>query len=306
MTPRGGGLAIVVTAGAGVAAGFVAAPASFAAQSPAWWLAAAACLLLAGIGLVDDLRSLSYRTRLLAQAVAVGTVAWSAATSTAALVDDPVLIRWAAAGAVVVVGVWWVNLFNFMDGIDGIAGCEAVFLLGCVWLTEPVPMAAIDASRWCAGMLIAAVIGFLPLNWYRGRIFLGDCGSLFLGVAILFLAMHGVTRGHTSGWFWAIVAGAFVSDATVTLIRRLLSGIDVTSAHRSHLYQGLARRWRNHAKVTLVYSAANLAWFLPLALLARHWPISRARPDGRRVCPRPRPLLVAGRRKVRRRSEGTE
>ena len=101
---------------------------------------------------------------------------------------------------------------------------------------------------------------------------MGDAGSLFLGVAIFLVAMHSVTSGRISPWFWPIAAGSFVCDASVTLVRRLASGENVFAAHRSHLYQRLSRRWRDHARVTLVYSLINISWFLPLALLSHSFP----------------------------------
>ncbi len=284
VTPRGGGAAIVLASSLGALL-LAVSPLSTATGIPAtgvrqaaaglpaaWWAAGGGCLMLAGVGLADDLRSLSQRFRLSAQALTAALIVWAAASTTSYGDDWPAGAGWALAMVAVVGGVWWVNLFNFMDGIDGIASCEALFLLSCALLMHPGFGSGAQAMQWCAWLLLAAVVGFLPLNWRPARIFLGDCGSLFLGVAIFLLATHGVTQGHTHAWFWLIVTGAFVSDTTVTLFRRLIAGIDVTSAHRSHLYQRLARRWGDHAKVTLVYSAANLAWFLPLALMSNHWP----------------------------------
>ncbi len=281
VTARGGGLAIVVASLLGMVAAVATAGSvpGDGGQGASWWLAAAGCPLLALVGLVDDIRALGYRLRLVAQAVAIAAIVWAGATALPGLggafsgtssSDWPRWLIWAVAVAVLVIGIWWVNLFNFMDGIDALAMTEALFLLGCFVLIHR--LSGTEASTWCALLLIAAVVGFLPHNWPPARIFLGDCGSLFLGVSIFGLAMHSVTRGHTGPWFWLIVAAAFVSDTSVTLLRRMLSGFDVTSAHRSHLYQQLGRRWRDHRKVTLVYSATNLAWFLPLALMSHQWP----------------------------------
>jgi Fuc2NAc and GlcNAc transferase len=291
VTARGGGLAIVVATLLGMVATVAMTGIGPGAGRPpvSWWLAAAACPLLALVGLIDDIRALGYRLRLFAQALAIAVIVWAGATELPGLaaalaamppaalaampsVAWPRWLIWLAAAAVVVSGVWWVNLFNFMDGIDGLATMEALFLLGCFLLLERLSFAGDEALGWYALLLTSAAVGFLPHNWPPARIFLGDCGSLFLGVSVFILAMHSVTRGHTGPWFWLIVTGAFVSDASVTLLRRLLSGVDVTSAHRSHLYQRLGRRWGDHRKVTLVYSATNLAWFLPLALISHQWP----------------------------------
>lgn len=127
-------------------------------------------------------------------------------------------------------------------------------------VAAPAPVASL--------VLAAAVAGFLLLNWPPARIFMGDAGSLFLGFSIFALAAHDVTYGDMSTWTWLILGSVFIVDATATLLRRLVTGQRVTTAHRSHLYQRLSRRWGRHGRVTLVYFLLNVAWILPLAYLA--------------------------------------
>ena len=275
ITPSGGGLAFVVATAVAVVA--VLASGTVASPGLAWLAALAGCLGLAVIGLLDDLFSLSQRLRLACQFAAVALV-MLAGLGDAGLPASPA--GWLLTAGLAFAAVWWINLFNFMDGIDGLATSEALFLLvaGLVLALMPTVGASgtgqadLDLIDWLALLLVAALLGFLPLNWSPAKIFMGDAGSLFLGVAIFLVATHGVTSGRIGAWFWPIAAGSFVCDASVTLVRRLVSGQNVVAAHRSHLYQRLSRRWRDHARVTLVYSLINISWFLPLALLSHYFP----------------------------------
>jgi Fuc2NAc and GlcNAc transferase len=168
--------------------------------------------------------------------------------------------------------VWVLNLFNFMDGIDGIAASEATFVAwGGGWLTA-------TAAPASAGVAAAAVIfgatclGFLRWNWPPARIFLGDVGSGYLGYVIGVLALAATRDNPAAIWVWLILGGVFFADATVTLLQRLLRGERLHEAHRDHAYQRLARRWRSHGKVTLAVTAMNLVWLLPCAVLAARLP----------------------------------
>ncbi len=292
-TPRGGGIAFVVASALGLAAvigsGHVGLP------PPAWLAAFAGGLMLAVVGLVDDLRPLGQRLRLACQCLAVALIVQAGlrdvAVATAAaptlawspeLLDPSMPWLWLLGIVAALAGVWWINLFNFMDGTDGLAAGQALFLLLAYLGLRALSLAAdggpgpagIDPIDWLALLLAAALVGFLPFNWSPARIFMGDAGSLFLGVAIFLVAMHSVTSGRISPWFWPIAAGSFICDASATLVRRQLSGQNVFSAHRSHFYQRLSRRWADHRRVALVYSAINISWFLPLALLSQHLPRS--------------------------------
>ncbi len=303
-TPRGGGIAIL-------AAFLVALPWALpGGAAPAAPLAAslAAAVLLALVGLADDRFGLGLAVRLAAQSLAMlalllavahvaipGTPADSALP--VAVTGIPSLARWlpsawpawAVTGMdiaflplLLLGGVWWVNLFNFMDGIDGLAASQALFMLLAALLIKLLGSGeATDAAQVLAGpaaaaslVLAAAVAGFLVLNWAPARIFLGDAGSLFLGFSIVAIAAHDFTGGDMSLWTWLILGNLFLVDATVTLLRRWIGGDPVTAAHRSHLYQRLGRRWGGHAKVSLVYCLLNVSWNFPLALSAHqapHW-----------------------------------
>jgi Fuc2NAc and GlcNAc transferase len=101
--------------------------------------------------------------------------------------------------------------------------------------------------------------------------FMGDVGSGFLGFVIGVFALATIVSGTLSVWTWILLSGTFLTDATVTLLRRLSRGENIRQAHRSHAYQWLARKWQSHRRVTLCYIAVNVAWLLPLAWLSVRW-----------------------------------
>ncbi len=183
------------------------------------------------------------------------------------------VIKLGASGYLIgVLGIAWVlNLFNFMDGIDGIAATEAVFI-ACAGAVTGVISGGANEAAVAASVLAFASAGFLCWNWPPAKVFLGDVGSGYLGYVVAVLALAAAWTNPTALWVWLILGGVFFVDATVTLVRRLLRGERVFEAHRSHAYQWLARRWGSHGKVTLALLAVNVFWLLPLALLAATFP----------------------------------
>ena len=162
--------------------------------------------------------------------------------------------------------VWLLNLFNFMDGTDGIAASEAIFVvLAGAFLNYHVLS---DANHSAVAVVLAAsTFGFFLYNWSPAKIFMGDVGSGFLGIVIGGLSLIAANQDPELLWVWIILLAVFVSDATVTLIRRLLRKQKPHVAHRSHAYQHLAIRLNSHAKVALLVLAVNIAWLLPIAFL---------------------------------------
>jgi len=167
--------------------------------------------------------------------------------------------------------VWLVNLFNFMDGIDGIAATEAIFIATAGALLGSGGPGARDvtAASWVFAL---ASLGFLFWNWPPAKIFLGDVGSGYLGYVIAVLALAATRSDPAALWAWLILGGVFFVDATMTLLWRLLRRERIYEAHRSHLYQSLARRWGSHAKVTLAALAVNVLWLFPCAVFAMRRP----------------------------------
>jgi Fuc2NAc and GlcNAc transferase len=266
-TPRGGGLAIVLVS----TAAFVAL-AALQRLDGRLLAALAGGLLVAAVGLIDDRRPVSPAARL---AVHTGAALWALVWLgglPALRLGDQAIALGAAGDVLALLGiVWTMNLFNFMDGIDGIAASEAIFVL-CAGALLGLMSAGPGQVPWAALLCATACLGFLLWNWPPARIFMGDVGSGYLGYVIAVLAVA-ATRGEPAAlWAWLILGGVFFVDATVTLLRRLARGERLHQAHRSHAYQWLARRWRSHAKVTGAVLAVNLLWLLPCAVFALRWP----------------------------------
>jgi Fuc2NAc and GlcNAc transferase len=179
-----------------------------------------------------------------------------------------VSLGWAGYLLGILAIVWVLNLFNFMDGIDGIAASDAIFVTGAG--------AALDITQTSATLAAATVcascVGFLVWNWPPAKIFMGDVGSGYLGFSIAVLALAATRDNPVAIWVWLILGGTFFVDATVTLIRRALRGERIYEAHRSHAYQWLARRRGSHRAVTLSVLAVNVLWLLPAAWLATRHP----------------------------------
>jgi UDP-N-acetylmuramyl pentapeptide phosphotransferase/UDP-N-acetylglucosamine-1-phosphate transferase len=246
-TPRGGGIAIigaVAVAWVGMWLAGVVAPGSLVVVLD--------MLALAAVSWIDDLRGLSPILRLLAQVAAVVAGFW-------VLPRGTLLQGWLPPGldavATVLIWVWFANLFNFMDGIDGIAGCEAVAIgLGLV-LVLNFGVARDIGTAAPAAAIAAASLGFLLWNWAPARIFMGDVGSVPLGYVLGYL-LCSMAR---NGWWKAalILPAYFLADATLTLLRRLLRGERVWQAHREHFYQRAVQRGLSHRAVVLRVVAAN-------------------------------------------------
>jgi Fuc2NAc and GlcNAc transferase len=261
-TPRGGGLAIVVAANAAFLVLFV-----LGRLSGSLLLALSGGLLVAAVGFRDDRKPVSAGVRLAIHFAAAGwALAWLGGVPALQVGGTQVSLGVPGMLFAAVAIVWTINLFNFMDGIDGIASTEAIFVLG-----------AAAGLAFCSGastslasaqlMLAAACAGFLCWNWPPARIFMGDVGSGYLGYMI---AVFALAAGHDrpgAPFVWLTLGAVFFVDATVTLVRRALRGERLDEAHRSHAYQWLARRWDSHLRATTMVMILNLAWLLPVAYL---------------------------------------
>jgi Fuc2NAc and GlcNAc transferase len=179
---------------------------------------------------------------------------------------------WAGALLGVMALTWSTNLFNFMDGIDGIAGSEAVFVAaaGAVLNWYYGGNIGLTAAMF---VLAAATSGFLIWNWPPARIFMGDVGSGFLGFTLAVLGLAASRNSTTPIEAWAILSGVFLVDSTVTLLRRVARGDRWFEAHRLHAYQYLARRWGAHMPVTVLAIGINLFWLLRWAWIAAQYPV---------------------------------
>lgn len=244
-TPRGGGIAVITVV--------ILCWAYPASQSPLLMAFLAGALGLALVSWLDDLRSQSIAIRLCTQFLAVGT-------TMIFLSNEGFLLQglapvWLDRLITILIWVWFINLFNFMDGIDGMATVETlVIACGLVLLFASAALIGLDI--WLPLGLAAAALGFLWWNWHPARVFLGDVGSIPLGFLLGGLLILAALKG-----FWApalILPLYFLCDATVTLTRRALKREPVWQAHRQHFYQTAVQSGKSHATVSLAVFLTGL------------------------------------------------
>lgn len=261
-TPIGGGLSLVLLTAAvslySVSSGLI---------STQIFLALCGGFFVAILGLIDDLKALPIRLRVLLQFVAaIWSLVWIgevAPIDVGGWVLEQQLILSALALFAL---VWFLNLYNFMDGIDGIAGSEL--------LTTSLFVLVFSINSEQGGVvllcitLIGSVAGFLVWNWAPAKIFMGDAGSGYIGFLLGLLAIFTMQQGLMTLWTWLIIMGVFITDATVTLFRRALSGQRWFEGHASHAYQHAAQYYKSHAKVTITVIVINCVWLAPLAALS--------------------------------------
>lgn len=261
-TPRGGGIAVVGVTLAGTVAGLVLG----VVERPLGFTLLGGGLLVAVVGWWDDRWGLRARTRLLAHALAAGWALFLLGGYPSLSVGSGALML--GAGGAVLAGLaimWSTNLFNFMDGIDGLAGVEAVMLA--------IGGGLLLIQRGGPGLILVPLLlagsagGFLAWNWAPARVFLGDVGSGFLGYAFGILALWGENAHGVPALHWAALGMVFMLDATVTLVRRLHRGERVALAHRSHAYQRLVLSGWSHARVSVGVMVIDLALIATILLL---------------------------------------
>lgn len=261
-TPRGGGVSIVVSFLLALllmaSLGLIAWPLTYALFGAGTGIAV--------LGFLDDHGHISARWRLLGHFIAAAwALFWIGGLPPLVVAGFAVDLSWIGHMLAAVYLVWLLNLYNFMDGIDGIASIEAICVcLGSAllyWLTGH------ELIAFTPLLLAFAVVGFLYWNFPKARIFMGDAGSGFLGITLGVLSLQAAWVTPQLLWSWLILLGVFITDATWTLLRRLLRGDKVYEAHRSHAYQFASRQFGKHAPVTLAVAAINIGWLLPIALL---------------------------------------
>lgn len=253
--PRGAGIVIVLLT---VVAAAVDSPAS------AFFTALLPGLGIAAIGWWDDLRGLPARLRLLAY----GGCTLLALVLTMGIPPAADLAGWVwlALGAAGL--LWLVNLYNFMDGINGLATLEAIFVVaGGLALSPHSPDTPLLEPFTVS--LLAILGGFLVWNFPRASVFMGDVCSAFLGFLLGLLALWSHIQGGAGLVAWGILGACFIADASYTLAVRMATGQRWYEAHRSHAYQKLTSRWQgSHVKPVGAFMGVNIAWLLPLAWAA--------------------------------------
>ena len=265
--PRGGGMAFVV-----VFLFAIMLLRSFGAiEFSLNWLTFIALSSVALLGFCDDKLSLSPKVRCIVQLCAAIIVVF-------ALYPLPdISLHFIAIHSgffleilVILFLVWLLNLYNFMDGINGIASIEAISV--CCGMALTYWLSGHFAETMLPLLLMAAVFGFLPWNFPKAQIFMGDAGSSFLGFALGVLSLQALAIDNQLFWSCMVLLGVFIVDASITIFRRAIRGEKVYQAHCSHAYQNAARKYNSHTLVTFTVLAINLLWLLPIsALISVHY-----------------------------------
>ncbi|CAA7621182.1 glycosyltransferase family 4 protein [Magnetospirillum sp. SS-4] len=250
-TPRGGGLAVTPV----VAVMLI----LLAYRTPGYpAVLAAGALILMAVSWLDDRRGLAPLPRFLMQAVVIA--AYLLGLEPEQMVFQGGVPLWADRLLTGLGWLWFVNLFNFMDGIDGITGIETAAIgLG---------LAALGAATTPQALAVAgAGLGFLVWNWHPARIFLGDSGSIPLGFVLGGLLIHLACAGQLAAAL--ILPAYYLADASITLLWRLRDGERIWQAHRRHFYQRAVRGGRSHAQVALAILGGNILLIGCAVLAAR-------------------------------------
>lgn len=264
-TPRGGGLAVVSV----IALVWIGGALAYGLQPAGFWPLLCGLALLVAVSWLDDLRSQPARLRFGVQVAAVTFALWGAGSQ--ALVFQGLLPPLADHLIVALAWLWFINLFNFMDGIDGISAVECISVAGGLALCAAVAGFG-PGYVFLAASLAAAALGFLVWNWAPARIFLGDVGSVPLGFLVGWLLILLAAGGQ---WAAALILPLYyLADASWTLSRRILRREALWKGHRNHFYQKAVRRGLSHAAVSTRILLCNLV-LVALALtavLGQPWP----------------------------------
>lgn len=257
--PRGGGVSLLLVIAATVYAGVALGLAMDIVAG-----IAGAGVLVAFVGWVDDHGHVSPAKRILVHGCAAGWMLYCL-EGVAPPFQESLFVdqNWAAIAAAFIGIVWLINLYNFMDGIDGLAGGQAVtagVTGGLLLLGNGHP-----GLGFVSLAVAAAAAGFLVWNWPPARIFMGDVGSGFLGAIFAMLTLASEVTGALPLASWLVLLAVFIVDATCTLVQRLFTGQRWYTAHRSHVYQRLVQAGWSHGKVTISILALNVFVLAPVA-----------------------------------------
>ncbi|MFX4212097.1 MraY family glycosyltransferase [Aliarcobacter butzleri] len=247
-TPHGGGIAISITWFIGLFYLF------FTNQIEQNFFYALLCgIVISIVSFFDDIYELSPKLRLIIQAiVAIGGLYFLGGFETLTFgifdIQNSIFTNIFAFFMI----IWFINLYNFLDGINGYAGSEAIFLAfaGFIFFT---------GNHFL--VLAVAVLGFLYWNWNKAKIFMGDVGSTLLGYNVAIFTIYYANQESTNFWIWIILFGVYWFDATLTLIRRKLNKERLSLAHKKHAYQRLTQAGWSHYKVTNYSIVLNILLF---------------------------------------------
>ena len=220
--------------------------------------------LIAILGLWDDFKNISAKIRISAHFIIVSTLLFYLYNQldifSINFLDEKIIIV-----LLVLYLVWFINFYNFMDGINGLASIQAITVLASAALLILIfygdPFYIIPLS------IAFAVIGFLPFNFPRARIFMGDSSACFLGLTIGLISLFSFNIDYKLFVCFLILMSIFITDATLTLFKRILRKDKFYEAHRSHVYQLAAIRYNSHTKISIFVGIFNILWLLPISFL---------------------------------------
>ena len=260
-TPTGGGVAFVVVFAVALATlwiqGFIMTSIALAMLGP---------VAVSIVGFVDDLTPLPVTARvplyLLGCVWSMYWIGFPVLNILGAVID----LGWYGIAFGVISLIWLQNLYNFMDGIDGLAISEAAFVCAAVFVIGG--NVSLQDENGVALLIGAVSIGFAVINWPSARIFMGDVGSSFLGLSLGVLAL---AYNDVAVWVWMILLGWFLTDGCLTITVRLIRGEKIYQSHNLHAYQHLTRRFGSQKTLVFVL-LVNVIWLAPIAYLAHRFP----------------------------------
>lgn len=252
-TPRGGGIAIVISWFTGIILLYF-----NHLISNGLFYAFLSGLLLAFISLLDDIYSIRPSYRLLFQLFSTALAVYFLGGIELPLLSNyPVWLRLMISMVLVLGGIWFINLYNFLDGTDGYASLEAIFVsLGLM----------VFSGSEISLILIAATTGFLCWNWPKAKIFMGDVGSTQLGFVLFVLGVYFHNKGSMDISIWIMLTSLFWFDATFTLYRRWRNKEKLSEAHNKHAYQRIVQYGFSHRRVLFVLVLVNTIIFIMILL----------------------------------------
>jgi len=256
-TPRGGGLAIVISWYVGITILFMT-----GSLNRNLYFALLCGILLAIISFIDDLYDIKPSIRLIAQTTAaIVSLIFLSGIQPVLLFGVNIIPNIVLIVITIIGMVWFINLYNFLDGIDGYASVEAIMMSFALYLI---------AGESIALILIASVVGFLIWNWPKARIFMGDVGSTQLGFILVVLGIYLHNEHSLSIIYWLILASPFWFDATLTLYRRWRKKEKLSIAHRNHMYQRLVQSGFSHLKVDILLVLLNIILILLVLISVKY------------------------------------
>jgi UDP-N-acetylmuramyl pentapeptide phosphotransferase/UDP-N-acetylglucosamine-1-phosphate transferase len=258
-TPKGGGLAIVLSWYIGITVLFF-----LGVVEKTLFYALLCGVLLAAVSLIDDIKGLRPAIRLIIHFMtALAAFYFLNGLRPLVLPEIHFNYNYIVYPLTIIGMVWFINLFNFMDGVDGFASVEAMAISSVLFIMS---------WNLVNILLISSVLGFLYWNWPKARIFMGDVGSTQLGFILVVIGIYYHNTFEFSILNWIMLSSPFWFDATLTLLRRWRNHEKLSEAHRKHVYQRLVQSGYSHEQVNIFLLCLNLAIIL-LVILYREFKI---------------------------------